>query len=333
MPVSIIAPLRALLLGLVLSAAFSPHAFAAPRAYVPNSGDGTISVIDTGTRAVIATITTDAVAGGVAISPDGLRVYVANLRGLLVVDAATNKALGQLDITGGAQAVAVSADGTTVYVSGNSGFAAYDSATLSLINGVPTTRTINIALSPDGARAYLADPNFALFDINLNTWAPNNQWSWTDCLHPVDAAVSPNGSSLRIVCQGVGTSSTFVNVNIASLLVSAVLPLPNEPRALSMSSDGSLAYIATPAANAVVVVDTSGTPVVLDTISVGAGPGSLSLTKEGDQLYVSNTLDNTVSVIDTATRNVIDTIAVGPAPRTHGDFIGPNEFLLRNGFE
>ncbi|MGE4071413.1 MAG: YncE family protein [Lysobacterales bacterium] len=272
-------------------------------------------------------------AGGVAISPDGLRVYVANLRGLLVVDAASNRPVQQLDIQGGAQAAAVSADGSTVFVSGNDGFAAYDSTSLQLINGVPTTRTINIALSPDGARAFVADPDLALFDINLNTWAPGNQWSWQECLHPVDAAVSPNASSLRIVCLGVGVPSTLVTVNIATLEITATLPLQNDPSALAMSSDGNRAYIATPAANAVVVVDTSGAPMVLDTISVGAGPSSLALTKAGDQLYVTNAVGNSVSVIDTATRSVIDTIAVGPAPRTNGDFIGPNEFLLLTGFE
>lgn len=100
-----------------------------------------------------------------------------------------------------------------------------------------------------------------------------------------------------------------------------------------MTSDGGVAYIATPSANAVVVVDTRGAPVVLDTIAVGAGPSSVALTAAGDQLYVTNTSDNSVSVIDTATRIVIDTIAVGPAPRTNGDFIGPNVFLFQDSFE
>ena len=320
---------RVCLLALLLSAIASSAALAAARAYMPNSGDGSISVIDTSTRAVIATIPTDSVASGIAISSDGLRVYVANVRGLLVIDAATNKPVGQLD-SPFSRAAAVSADGTAVYLSGDSGFAAYDSTTLSFINGVSTVGANNITLSPDGTRAYLSYPNFALVAVNLNTWAPGSPWSWTDCLHPVDAAVSPDGSSLRITCE---MPSTFVTVNLATLMITDMLPLQSDPSELAVSSDGSLAYIATPAANAVVVVDTSGTPAVLDTISVGAAPSSLSLTKEGDQLYVSNTLDNTVSVIDTATRNVIDTIAVGPAPRVHGDFIGPNEFLLLNGFE
>jgi YVTN family beta-propeller protein len=47
------------------------------RLYVTNSGSSTVSVIDTATSAVIATIVT-AFPAGLSITPDGSRVYVAN---------------------------------------------------------------------------------------------------------------------------------------------------------------------------------------------------------------------------------------------------------------
>lgn len=321
------------LLALVASATASSVASAAARAYVPNSGDGTISVIDTGTGDVIATIDTGVLAGGVAISPDGLRVYIAGLQGVIVIDAVANRLLEQPSISGRAQAVSVSADGSTVYVSGELIFAAYDSNTLAVKYGVPTTRTVNITLSPEGSRAFVADPEFAIFDVDLRTWEPRKAWSWSECRHPADTVASPDGARLYVICQGEGTPSTFVEVDLRSLQLTAVLTLDRIPTALAMTSDGGVAYIATPSANAVVVVDTRGAPVVLDTIPVGAGPSSVALTAAGDQLYVTNTSDNSVSVIDTATRIVIDTIAVGPAPRTNGNFIGPNVFLFQDSFE
>lgn len=184
------------LLALVAFATASSVASAAARAYVPNSGDGTISVIDTGTGDVIATIDTGVLAGGVAISPDGLRVYIAGLQGVIVIDAVANQLLEQPSISGRAQAVSVSADGSTVYVSGESIFAAYDSNTLAIKNGVPTTRTANITLSPEGSRAFVADPKFAIFDVDLRTWEPRRAWSWWECRHPADTAASPDGARL-----------------------------------------------------------------------------------------------------------------------------------------
>ena len=51
---------------------------ATPFAYVANSGDGTVSVIDTATNTVVATVTV-ANFGGVAVTPDGTHVYVMAL--------------------------------------------------------------------------------------------------------------------------------------------------------------------------------------------------------------------------------------------------------------
>jgi YVTN family beta-propeller protein len=54
-------------------------AVAAPFAYVANSGDGTVSVIDTATNTVVGTpIPAGREPFGIAVTPDGRRAYVAN---------------------------------------------------------------------------------------------------------------------------------------------------------------------------------------------------------------------------------------------------------------
>ncbi len=73
--------------------AMAPSAEAAPFAYVVNSGDGTVSVIDTATNTVVGTpIPVGREPYGVAVTPDGKHAYVAN-RGsnnVSVIDTATN---------------------------------------------------------------------------------------------------------------------------------------------------------------------------------------------------------------------------------------------------
>ncbi len=65
------------LLAVLTLGGFEP-ASAAPFAYITNSGGNTVSVIDTATNAVTATVNVGNYPFGVAVAPDGARVYVAN---------------------------------------------------------------------------------------------------------------------------------------------------------------------------------------------------------------------------------------------------------------
>ena len=67
---TLIIALPALLLGLT--------AEAAPFAYISNFTSNTVSVIDTASNTVTATVAVGTDPYGVAVSPDGARVYVTN---------------------------------------------------------------------------------------------------------------------------------------------------------------------------------------------------------------------------------------------------------------
>jgi YVTN family beta-propeller protein len=84
--------LVAVMLVMGLSAMASP-AEAAPFAYVVNSGDGTVSVIDTATNTVVGTpIPVGDSPFLVAVAPDGKHAYVTNLTSntVSVIDTASN---------------------------------------------------------------------------------------------------------------------------------------------------------------------------------------------------------------------------------------------------
>ncbi|HEX7954459.1 MAG TPA: hypothetical protein VF523_15455, partial [Burkholderiales bacterium] len=53
-------------------------AIAAPNAYVPNEGSGTVSVIDTATDQIIKTIPAGKKPRGSAVSKDGTKLYVSD---------------------------------------------------------------------------------------------------------------------------------------------------------------------------------------------------------------------------------------------------------------
>jgi YVTN family beta-propeller protein len=71
----------------------------AQNAYITNSGDNTVSVIDTKTNTVIGSpIPVGELPWGVAVSPNGSRVYIANGNSgtVSVIDARTNTAISTI---------------------------------------------------------------------------------------------------------------------------------------------------------------------------------------------------------------------------------------------
>src|SRR5256714_15073416 len=78
---------------LILALACLSQARAAPFAYVPNERSGTVSVIDTASDQVVATVKTGGKPRGIAATPDGRRLYVSDQPGgsLVVVDLATRE--------------------------------------------------------------------------------------------------------------------------------------------------------------------------------------------------------------------------------------------------
>jgi YVTN family beta-propeller protein len=86
--------------------------------YVPNERDNTVSVIDTATDLVIATIPVEGIAtDSVAVSPNGAFVYVANESGIVsVISTATNLVVGTINAGSGAAIVSFNPDRTLAYV-------------------------------------------------------------------------------------------------------------------------------------------------------------------------------------------------------------------------
>src|SRR5438309_77550 len=97
----------------------------APRAYVTNGGDNTVSVIDTATNTVVATIPVRLFPGELAITPDGTRAYVTSPGGatVSVIDTATNTVVATINFPFGVSpyGVAITPDGTRAYVADFSG--------------------------------------------------------------------------------------------------------------------------------------------------------------------------------------------------------------------
>lgn len=122
-------------------------------AYVANLGgggglgstgkQGSVSIIDTASYAVVATVPTGQLTHATASTPDGRYVWVANIRSndVAVIDTATWKLDGPpIGVTGGPAEIAFTSDGATAFVSaGVSGsVAVIDVAARKVTAAIPT---------------------------------------------------------------------------------------------------------------------------------------------------------------------------------------------------
>ena len=70
------------------------------RVFVSNGRDASVSVIDTGTNAIVATLKVGNRPWNMAITPDGAKLYVANGRSnsVSVIDARSNSKLADIPV-------------------------------------------------------------------------------------------------------------------------------------------------------------------------------------------------------------------------------------------
>ena len=73
---------------------------AGPKAYVGNFKDNTVTVIDTTTGTVVATIPVAAGPHGMGVTPDGRRVFVTgeNTSGMSVIDTANDRVIQTIEV-------------------------------------------------------------------------------------------------------------------------------------------------------------------------------------------------------------------------------------------
>ena len=171
------AGVRVVTLALFLVVFGASAALAQTRGYVTNGGDNTVSVIDTATNTVVATIPVGSSPQGIAVTPNGAFVYVTNAGSntVSVISAATNTVVATVPVGSFPLAVAITPNGAFAYVT-NIG-----SDTVSVINTATDTVTatiagaindpLSIAITPSGASAYVLSSiaNFYVIDTATNT--------------------------------------------------------------------------------------------------------------------------------------------------------------------
>ena len=325
----------------------SSTASAAPYAYITNSGDNTVSIIDTVTDTVKEMVLVGKAPWGVAVNPAGTKVYVTNNDDgtVSVIDTSTNEVTYTVTVGAGPYGVAVNPAGTMVYVANS------NDGTVSVIdtstNNVTYTVTVGagpygVAVTPDGTKVYVTNNE----DVSVIDTATNNVTATVNVRNrPYGVAVNPTGTKVYVASAG-STANAGIGSNTVSVIDTATnnvkttkVPVGSSPFGVAVNPAGTKVYVANTGDDTVSVINTT-TNEVTYTVTVGAGPYGVAVNPAGTKVYVVNSAlsptvygpysigrgarlltPGTVSVIDTATYEVT-TVPVRQTPIAFGQFIG-----------
>jgi YVTN family beta-propeller protein len=308
---------------------------AMPFAYIPNSGDNTVSVIDLATNNVTATVSGLNGPMGVAVNPEGTKVYVTNFGNggvsnntVSVIDTETNNVTATVPVGNYPCGVAITPDGTKVYVANE------QDGTVSVINTATGTVTSTVpvgfipkgvAVTPDGTKVYVTNWNDGTVSV-ISTTNNTAYASVTVGSEPIGVAISPNNA--RVYVANCDSNNVSI-IDTTNNTVIDTVPVGTEPVGVAVSSDGTKVYVTnTGDSNApaelgnVSVISTTNNTAYAN-VTVGSSPGGLAITSDGSHVYVANWGDTPgdVSVIDTVTNTVTATVKVGSYPTAIGRFI------------
>jgi len=332
-------PLVGALLWLLMVVA--PMALAAPIAYIANYGSNDVSVLDTATGTVTATVPVGRNPYGVSVNSAGTRVYVSNSDqdSVSVLDTATNSVIASIPVGDLPLGVATNAAGTRLYVANtlDGSVSVIDTATNTVIT------TIEVGSSPHGAAVSLTGARVYITNESSNSVSVIDTTSNT-VVATVPVAPSPRG----VAVNAAGTRVYVAHYNFGAGTVSVIDTQTNAVVASPEVSGSSIGLAINPAGNLIYVTNNRAPRAVVSVIdtrcnalitnvelpanTAGIRPFAtgIAVNPAGTRVYVTTfsqtgggAIDNSVQVIDTATNTVIDAFTVGNSPESLGVFISP----------
>ena len=244
-------------------------------------------------------------------------------RVVTVLDTATDQVSATISIPQGPpQAVSFSPDSRTAYVSvyGSHSVPAIvfiDTATRKVTSTVPVNNHEPgpSATSPDGLSLYVPNHNMAQGGTGDNILDVINLATKKVQSIPVKAnphwAVVDNKNGRLYVTNHMSALVTVLNAKTNQTITT--IQTGETPHSADLSPDGSRLAVTSYSGNEVFLINTA-TDKQVAVIRVGREPLDVAYSPDGRYLFTVNNLDNTVTVIDTANNLVVTEIPAGKAP-------------------
>jgi PQQ-dependent catabolism-associated beta-propeller protein len=306
-------------------------------AYVTNEDSQELSVIDTRTDSVVASIAVGTRPRGVRVSQDGKTVFVAlsgspkcppsmpdeeceklkadkSKDGIAVVDAVGRKVTRVLPGGSDPENFDISQDGTTLFISNE------DAGTASIVD-IASGRirsTVKVGKEPEGVRVHPdggtvwvtgeTDHNVTLVDTKTGKVLGQIEVG----KRPRSLAFTPDGKRAFVTSEVDGTV-WVLDVSSRKPVTVLTMPKGSKPMGVVVSPDGKRVYVSNGRGGTVSVIDVASDSLTAS-VAVGQRPWGIALTPDGRKLYSANGPSNDVSVLDTGRLTVVKKVPVGKIP-------------------
>lgn len=295
------------------------------KVYVADQASNQVSVINTRTLEVIATLSVGDRPHNVNHTPDGRLAMVSNKNlasddppSLSLIDTERDVVVGEVTEIGRRIEHVVAIGNDMAYVSedlGHNGVAVIDLNQHRMTAMIPTgIKPHGLWPTPDGLHLFVPNQlsgTLSKVEVESGTVVAEALVGRT----PTMVVVSPDGRTAYVTLfgeRGVAVVDA-VGIQDGRLQVNDVIPVGEKPAQIAITPDGRYLLVPCEGPGALFVVATD-THEIVNEIATGERAHGVDVSDDGRHAFVSNWGDNSVSVVDLGQATVIATIPVGREP-------------------
>lgn len=291
-------------------------------AYIPNAGDGTISVIDTEKDEVVKTIKVDSqLSDGIEVSLDGKQIFTGNYdKGeLFIINADSGKVENKITIGKNLHGIDITPNGRYLYLASGdlkegeqyNHIQVFDIKSQKIIKEIKTSSKspAHIDFSKDGSLAYVS--NVMSNDISLID-TKEMEIIATIPVGNIPNEVEPSKDDKYLYVANV-TDGTISVVDIIKQQEIKTIKVGEGTHGLALSPHGKFLYASNRSSNDLIKLNLDKYEIT-KRVTTGETANHVSYVPDSKKLYVTNKDSNDLTVVDDESFEVIKKIKLGKTP-------------------